>query len=155
MAHEAPVPDQEAFVKKLIGKLELFYSLFDAECFFRDPNLSSSYSLVCKDSDKKKILHEDFEEILSLLLTLKYMKPVCKNQYDFVKTYKLNKATLDKKGLEALVKQLDNTDGEYYYLMTEGFALYLSEKINDLYQYLEAQKCGEELKKDLLGMGES
>ena len=152
MEGEDVVLDQKKLVQKLIGKLELFRNLFEAENFFRDPNLGSSYSLVCKDSNGQQILQKDFKELLSLLRTLKYIKPVSKKQYNFVKEYKLNKATLDKKGLEDLVKQLSGTDGEYYYLMTEGFSLYLSEKINDLYQYLEARKCGEDLKKDLLEM---
>ncbi len=133
----------------LIDKLEDFRAQFEPECFFRDPNLNSSYSLVCKNEAAQLTLHTDYCELFCLLQTLKYIKPISQKQYQFVAKYKLNKATVQKDALDNDLKALASSDENYYYLMTEGFALYLSEKINDLRQSAEANQHRDEIKETL------
>lgn len=140
---------EENLIAALISSLEDFRDLFEAESFFRDPNLNSSYSMVCKDPDAQYRLQTEYKELLSLLQTLKYVKTISSEQYTFVCRYKLNKATMEKDVLKAQIKNLRALDGAYYYLMTEGFALYLSEKINDLYQNVEARLCSGQIKEAL------
>ena len=141
-------------LQTLINKLERFREQFDAECFLRDSNLDTSYGMVCKKKSEKDVLHNEYKELLSLLLTLKYIKPISMAQYEFIKNYKLNKATIQPTKLN---DNLDNLgivlEDDYYYIMTEGFALYLSEKINDLHQCLEAMQCSKAIKKKIIDLG--
>ena len=144
--------EREEIIQTLIHKLERFRDQFEAESFLRDSNLDSSYGMVCKEKDKKDVLQNEYQELLGLLLTLKYIKPISLTQYEFIKSYKLNKATIRPADLKNKVNDLRTVKDDYYYIMTEGFSLYLSEKINDLHQCMEAQQCSKAIKKKITGL---
>ena len=122
----------------LLGNINGFMAQFEIEPYFRDKNLSMSFSLVCKEASKIKTLNTTYKELVLLLQTLKYIKPVSKEQYEYFVRYKRNKAAYDEH------KKLENLAGEceeYYYLMTEGASLLFgSEKINDILNHIENDK---------------
>ncbi len=136
-------------ISTLLFHLNQFISCFEPEPFMSDANLNMSYSLVCKKEGTIKYLNREYKELIGLLVTLKYIKPISVEQYNFFVKYKRNKASIDSKNIENALPNLDGKCEEYYYLMTEGFSLYFSEKINDLYQHKESDVYRNEIVKTL------
>lgn len=144
-------PETAYQVNTLIAHLNDFISCFEPEPLMRDPNLKMNFGLVCKKPDEIKRLNSEFKELICLLQTLKYIKPISVEQYNFFTQYKLNKASLDSQSMSQALDNLEGQCEEYYYLMTEGFVLYFSEKINDLYQHKESETWKKEFEELISG----
>ena len=140
-----PINNNEQYsVSNLIEHLEKFIGYFEVQPYFKDKNLHKTYSLVCL-SDNINELNTGYKEFVNLLVTLRYIKPISEEQYNYFVKYKMNKACKSK-GLEPFKSNTDET--KYCYLMTEGCALYLAEKLNDLYQHQESDQEYEKFEKE-------
>lgn len=135
-------------VETLLKHLNKFISYFETTPFMRDVNLNVNYSLVCKQENVGTV-NKEFKELIGLLQSLGYVKSISVKQYNFFKEYKLNKAAIDSNDIVEALPDLDKKDTEYCYLMTEGFALYFYEKVNDLYQNIETNNYRDEIVKEL------
>lgn len=147
-----PINDDDSTsykVKTLLTHLNRFIANFEPEPFMHDTNLKINFSMICAKEGGIKELNSDFKELICLLQTLKYIKPISVEQYNFFKQYQLNKASVDRSSISKGLPPLSGKDDKYYYLMTEGFSLYLSEKINDLYQHIETDNYKDEIIKEL------
>ena len=153
-AHSIDGTDNSSFqVSTLLQHLEKFISYFEPTPFMRDINLNTSYSLICRGQEKINKINTEFKELICLLCSLKYIKPLSEKQYEFFTQYKLNKASIESKDSDSIIASLPDLNGqdtEYCYLMTEGFALYFSEKTNDLYQHIETDGYKKEITDELI-----
>jgi hypothetical protein len=143
-------PKTKYKVQTLLHYLGDFMSCFTPEPYMQDLNLDMSFSLVCKDLTMKRKLETDYRDLTCLLQTLRYIKPISKEQYEFFTQYKRNKAALDIDAIHSLTG-LEGKCSEHYFLMTEGCQLYLTEKINDLYSHIEDDEARDEIKRTFLG----
>lgn len=135
-------------IETLLAHLTEFISYFEPAPFIRDANLDKNYSLVCNAENVKKV-NSEYKELIGLLKSLGYVKNISVKQYKFFEEYKLNKAAMDGNKIVESLPNLNEKDTEYCYLMTEGFALYFSEKMHDLYQNIETNNYRDEISKQL------
>lgn len=143
-----PIDGKDAYsVENLIAHIEKFLSYFMVQPYVRDKNLDKNYSMVC-DSTKIDILNNEYKELVNLLFTLRCIKPISKNKYDYFVNYKMSKFIGESDKNFCADIPFENSD-KYCYLMTEGCSLYLSEKLNDLYQHKENDKSSKTIKDDI------
>jgi hypothetical protein len=129
-------------VALLLHRLKSFMSCFEFEPYMDGAGLNANFSLVCKDLEKKKILETQFMNFTSLLRALRYLKPLSLTQYTFFTEYRRNKAVQNSPHSGIITP---TGDDDYVLLMTEGCQLYLAEKINDLYQHIDADTLSSEI----------